>query len=287
MINISVITCMHGRAHVSRVFAEAMLRLKEKNKDAINLNICVAVSDIESENVCKNYGFNYVVTDNKPLGAKWNRAAELAGTFDNDYVVIFGDDDIPSDDFFNSHVMDAIHRNEPHFGFNQIYFADVQNEKGCIFKYDHLKLVGCGRFISIEAFQRLAINTRFRWAQNYLIGDVPGVCISQTVEWLDMESAIYFRNERLGFIHGEPTFRIWEDHLNKSLDRCIEMRLVRLGYLPKVIDTGLPVITDLKSGVNIWQYDHISPLSVAVPYDQALSSLSEKEKQIVRSWKTN
>ena len=112
---------MHGRAHVSRVFAEAMLRIKELNKSRINLRVCVAVSDNESEQVCKDYGFDYVVTDNKPLGAKWNRAAELAGTFDNDYVVIFGDDDIPSDNLFNSLVMDAIHRGETHFGFNQIY----------------------------------------------------------------------------------------------------------------------------------------------------------------------
>jgi len=283
-MKINVITAMHQRADVSRVFLESFERIKKECPEhEINIFAALSDRDTDSENLCVKYGVKYVVTENKPLGKKWNQAAYLACSEEADYFLIFGDDDIPSTELFKGKFAEAMNRGDHHFGVNQVYFYSVEEKVGTIFKYQNPRLVGCGRFISSYAMEKISLNVKFRWwiesGKEYL----PTHKLCNTLMTESLMDANFFQATQYGHIIGDAEFRVWQDEINKGLDGCLESRLVKAGFIPLVIETELPIITDLKSGSNIWPYEKMKCLGTQVGAEQCLSFLPPSEVEMINS----
>ena len=70
--DITFVTCFHGRAWLSEIFLEHTLGMGPVVAGC-------SKGDFENIALCERYGVPHVVVENRPLGAKWNAAWELAG----------------------------------------------------------------------------------------------------------------------------------------------------------------------------------------------------------------
>lgn len=147
--NILILTAMHKRPKVSKLFAMAINRWIKASPLNYNIFILAAVSDDESEQVCKDFDISYIYTENKSVSHKWNVAMTEAMNLTWDYVMITGDDDLYSDEFWN-HIESRINLKVDYFGLRSIYFYEPQTKEACKFKYPFDKMIGCGRFMSRE-----------------------------------------------------------------------------------------------------------------------------------------
>lgn len=145
-MNICILTCMNKRHSISEMYAKGITKFKEKSPYEILLVACI--SEKESEKICNDYGINYTYAENKTTGYKFNRALEFALTFEWDYLMIMGDDDIIDADSWQliNPLIDSLN---PYFGFDRIYFHHLAtgNSMKYIIEEPHGGVIGCGRFI--------------------------------------------------------------------------------------------------------------------------------------------
>jgi len=261
---------MHNRPEVSRIFLES-LKLNQKNNPQVELKVFAAVSDDESARLCREYDVTFTVCENKPLGRKWNEAAYMACSYDADYFMITGDDDLYADEYFRGENMAAMILGVPHFGTDSVYFYSTEEKRGSLFQYTSPRLIGAGRFISESAMSRIGLSIKFKWWQPYLSAQLPGSMPGNVTEFMSLEEAEYFQAVNMGIKVHDTEFRLWLDDINKGLDGCIEGRLVRSGVMPVKNKTALPLIVDLKTGKNIWGFDKMKYLGTEVGAEQALS----------------
>lgn len=71
-------------------------------------------------------------------------------------------------------------------------------------------------------------------------------------------------------------YKLWSDGINRGLDNDSTFRLARNGFLEKRVSLPEPVAIDIKSEVNIHQYD-FTPGGVPYDYTKAISGLSYAE----------
>ena len=141
---VCILTCMNKRHSISEMYAKGIQRFA-KGHDVI---LVACISEEESKPICDKYSINYTQQENKTIGYKWNRGLEFALTFEWDYLMIMGDDDIIDEDAWNL-INPKIENEVKYFGFDRIYFHHLQS--GDSMKYiiaePHGGIIGCGRFI--------------------------------------------------------------------------------------------------------------------------------------------
>lgn len=73
-------------------------------------------------------------------------------------------------------------------------------------------------------------------------------------------------------------YKLWTDTRNQSLDMDSNAALIRSGFACVEINTA-PHIIDLKTGTNIWSFDHVARHGMFVPLSSALYGTKEATKQ--------
>lgn len=134
-MRIHILTALWKRPEITRICFEGIKRL--------GLPATAAISEESYIEMCEEYGIDWVMTPNRPLGDKWNVGMKQALKKKWDYVMILGSDDIVSDSLLNVY--------KPYlgryymFGVDSLYFY----HKGEIIFFDyHLKMsVGAGRML--------------------------------------------------------------------------------------------------------------------------------------------
>ena len=110
--------------------------------------LVACISEPESEKICNDYGIKFTYAENLTTGYKFNRALEYALTFEWDYLMIMGDDDIIDADSWQL-INPLIEKLNPYFGFDRIYFHHLSTNDSMkyIIEEPHGGVIGCGRFI--------------------------------------------------------------------------------------------------------------------------------------------
>lgn len=123
-MKIGILTCMWRRPEVFRMFAAGMNRLKSKF-DIITLS--VGSEGAQSRQLCQEAGINYLEFPNKPLGAKFNAGMSVMKSFNPDYVMIMGSDDVLSTATFQK-IWDYCEKGCDKVGFTDLYFFDLYEQ---------------------------------------------------------------------------------------------------------------------------------------------------------------
>jgi len=145
-MRIVITTLIWKRPELFKIWATSICRLINSFPN-INFDVLVAGSEgIESENLVRLYGFDYLETPNEPLGLKANLRLKECQKYKSDYVLFFG-----SDDFMNNKTF-AFILEKMEKGFEEIAPMDL-------FIYDSISkrlVYSCG-YINERKGERLAI----------------------------------------------------------------------------------------------------------------------------------
>lgn len=138
-MEVAVIVPVWKRPEITRVCFE--------NLKKTGLRVICAVSEDWAMCMCQEYGFDYVYTENSPLGRKKNKLMEYALTFEWDKVMEFGSDNLCD----LSKLKDYLSIPSDHYAVNSIYF--VQDGKAKYYNVNN-KIWGAMRVMSREAVEK-------------------------------------------------------------------------------------------------------------------------------------
>jgi hypothetical protein len=288
-MNLTILTCMHLRYDVSRLFCIGLHRFIMQAPIPINIRVVAAVTDQTSADICKEFDFDFVITENKPIGRKWNVALHKAMVCEEyqqpAYVMIMGDDDLIASEIWPQ-AWAHMQKQTPYFGIQGCMYLDTATGAACSFTYTQPnKVMGAARWISAEIIKRTSFMVNSRFTVDSRVGDI----------YYQMGQSYWIPNHIHQYLHslgkviackGEAKIEHWDNHLLKGLDNCSECNIAfRTGELAQIITPpdGKFYLMDCKSSQNIWAYRKISQQPGAKPFDpeQALWFLSDAEKEYI------
>lgn len=286
-VDILVYTAMNDRHTVSRLFCMSMKRFID-NFRLYSFKVFAVVSKQESVDMCNEFKFDSFMTENSPLGRKFNKGLEIAmERYDFKYVLIMGDDDILLDKaalYYHR----VIEQNVLYGGFRSLYFWKPSEYKAMNYSYtarglSDNKLIGCGRIIHKEAIEAAGWRQDIQISRQISQGRIIGKISPGFVYQFSHKITKYLCDMKFGRIAGEPYFGLWDDQQEKALDNESEMRLIFAGYMPKVITprNEEPLAIDVKSGTNIWPFERYSEYGEDVNELELTGQLSNVENYYV------
>ena len=81
---------------------------------------------------------------------------------------------------------------------------------------------------------------------------------------------------------GDRRFRLWKPELMTGLDHFSEMGLLLNGYEPVPLPLARPLITDVKTERNIWNFEHLRARGTAVKVREATSFFTREESRYIK-----
>lgn len=158
-MKVCFVTAVWKRPEIFQLFAKGINNLKYWFPD-VEIEVAVSGSEgYQSEQMVKYHGFHYVETPNTPLGAKMNKALQLASKTNADYYILVGSDDIVHHDLFAKYLLGM------KAGFDYIYLIDCyfyNNDtqqsmfwKGYLKPHNRGDALGAGRVLSKQIMQKI------------------------------------------------------------------------------------------------------------------------------------
>lgn len=282
MTRILILTAMHERADVSELFCLSARRFIEFWKEKYLITVCALISDRESEELCNRYNIVVIPTPVSPLGTKFNVGLEnIMQKFSFDYLLQISDDDVFSPELLEWYEP-AILGQIPYFGIKELYFIEAISNRAIHFKYHYPtnKLVGCGRMFLHSAIRRTAYKVQLLCLKTRVHNGVN--LVKDKILFIPEYQAQYLDAMRFGKIISGPQFTLWKSDQIRGMDSESEINLVLNNYMPVVVKTNRPLITDIKSDVNIWKFDDLSSFGENVEPSEAQHFWSDQEKAYYR-----
>lgn len=217
----------------------------------LGLPIFAVVSEDWAEDLCKEFNADYVRTENKPLGLKFNKGLEGALKKDFDYLMTFNSDTLINPELlkvYEYYMKEGIGL----IGVDKVYFVQDNQAKHVDYQY---QIIGAGRMISKEALEvAKQVKVRFLKSVGGIISGYPS-----EEKFIPVHRAISGHRSGILEIIGEERIMLWADEKNRALDGSSNTRLIHDGVSNKCIDIGkYPYVIDLKGDENIWKYDDIN-----------------------------
>jgi hypothetical protein len=276
-MHIQILTAMHKRHTMSWMWAIGITEFMKAAPDGITCSVHVAISEEESLDICKEYGFTFTRHPNSPLGKKINTALKDSLSQQWDYLLIMGDDDFISPLAWNDY-LPLLQSNYPYFGYGNILFYSPQANRARVFDYGLSgaanKLIGCGRMVHRQVVEQCAWHMEIVFKKEYHHGGVSfhaGIKLAQPVY-----RAMYLVNLGVADKAGDPFFEFWNPSLHRGLDNDSEVRLLFNGHAPIRLMPDAPRMVDVKAENNIWPFAHYLGLSVAADVQPVLDILGPK-----------
>jgi len=274
-MKICLTTCMHQRSAVTRLFLMRFVKLQAYCRlIGIDLSMASAVTkgDKESAALCDEFGVRYIPFENKPLGAKWNAAINLALSLVPDYIVITGDDDLISTKYFDL-LKSRVGNWSMNFG---VWTAYVLEKKRCgMFKHKERRPIGSGTCLDAVELKELVSYLPFEWHRSAKGSEFDRKPILSWHLAHHLEKLLY------GKISGPSQVRLFPDQINSALDFNRDIILADRGIIIETIETEEPLIVCIKSGKNIWDLQSMYMHSQAkeANFDTAFSMLDKEEQE--------
>lgn len=283
-MKILIYTAMNQRHKVSRLWALGIKRFIAAAPDGVECQVLAVITEDESVAICREFGFEFLRHPNLPLGKKFNAGLNHAmQTMHWDYLLLLGDDDLISSEAW-AHLLPVMQQGYPYCGFNSIYFYSPGQQKARKFSYADQgcpdKLIGCGRIFRRDILDHVCWNLQVNFRAPYRTGgcEYPAnVKITMPV----YKATYLYQLKAAEIVSEKPFFAFWKDEQNKGLDNESEVRLLMNGFQPYVIATDKPMMTDVKTGMNLWGFDHFLSLGTAAEPDDATNFMGEDEQDYI------
>lgn len=131
-----------------------------ENISQLNCPVFVGVSEQWAADLCEQYGFEYIMIDNLPLGEKKIRTLELGFRSNKRWTHLI---ELGSDDFFHPTNMSALlnygyDKGYDVWGVNQMYVLSEDGKKAMYLAYspsNKIKVLGAGRIIKRTVLHHL------------------------------------------------------------------------------------------------------------------------------------
>lgn len=138
------------RRNITRLCYEGLKRVYSAAPKELTIETLIVCSEKDDNDLAVSYGFDTYITENRPLGGKFNRGMLHAlEQYNFDYVLQLNSDDVLSVDFwklFERPLSETMH----FFGVDRVYFYD--SNTGDIREF--LYTLGCGiRFIRRDVIE--------------------------------------------------------------------------------------------------------------------------------------
>lgn len=158
-LKVVVFTPIWGRHDIVKIWQKGVERIKNYNPQVFEIIPFCMVSNKEDRELIESFGYDYIETENKPLGRKHNKGLEALKDREFDYILQLGSDDLITNEYLH-YLLSPMLSREPVFGVNRLLFCEPSTEKACRFELttqDNI-LIGAGRCISYEAIEALNFN---------------------------------------------------------------------------------------------------------------------------------
>lgn len=153
-MKIAILTAMHGRHELNKIFASAMARIR--NNFGIQTYVATTVGDQANASICVDNGFGLVCTKNNFVSNKLNKGLELLFKDEWTHVMILGSDDFPSNKLIEEHLK---HPYVDFLALSDLWFWGLNPKRAGYgeFMYWHggSARIGAGRLISRKVIEAL------------------------------------------------------------------------------------------------------------------------------------
>lgn len=286
-MKLHALACFHIRPQLHEIFVAG---LKNANITSATF-VCNSDYDggkedkIRLRELSEKYGITtqIVLAPNNPVSNKHNYGLSRSLELDWDALVIMGSDDLISPE--GVELLKENLKQKTYVGFNQVHFLNSETFEWIKYKYEDRRLVGCGRAIRRDVFDRISrVSTiTFRKEQ-----EIAGAIYEKNYPF-DFPEPVALYLESIGFakiVSREARFKgLWESGLNRSLDHSSEMHLAMLGYAPHVIKTDRVHLIDIKTNQNVTFWGNLFTKSEVANKDEAMWFLSEDIRVMISKLK--
>lgn len=110
------------------------------------LRVLCVISESEYIKTCDDYGFNWIYTDNNPLGAKINKGIRRAMEFKWNYLMMMNSDDVIKAELLDKWYEPFFEKQEKFFGISTVTYVNFYTGEAVEFDYEYTVL-GIGKCI--------------------------------------------------------------------------------------------------------------------------------------------
>jgi hypothetical protein len=130
LMKFAIVTAVWKRPEVFEYFAEGIKNLISSQPSHEFRTFIAGSEGEQSKQMVEKHGFDYVEIPNNPLAKKHNTAVRLAKSWQPDYVLCLGSDDILSPSAFLSYLkIISTDRTVDIIGTTDLYFYDLMSER--------------------------------------------------------------------------------------------------------------------------------------------------------------
>jgi len=260
-IKVLCLTALWQRPEITAICFRGLCRLREEFDIT-----ALAVHSGGFEELCQLYDVIPLEHKNLPLGKKWNAGLREALKYDWDYLLTLGSDDLLSNELLRNYTWQ-----DEAAGINRCGILDTLTGETAIF--DNSYAIGCGRVIRRDVIERLGdmVTVKYRECHVGPFGVItPGKQITISRHFLDRIGQAEIISEE------KTTPKLWGDDLNQGLDYSSDCLLNANGVIQKIYPSDKILALDLKSGVNIWPFEHYTKKEFTIDW------LSKEEEDAIR-----
>ncbi|MGR3220866.1 MAG: hypothetical protein ACUZ8H_13770 [Candidatus Anammoxibacter sp.] len=240
------------RPEITEICFKGIQRLKQYNPHLYRINTVAVVSEGWAKKLCDKYGIKWVYAENDPLGAKLNTGMDYVMEQDFDYLMTLGSDDLIDNKLLEIY-RPYMDKGTEIFGTDKVCF--VEGNKAKMVDYN-LTIAGAGRFIKKTILQKVCVNN-VKVEYTCSMGGSLGVFTQGDIGWIKKHRAFPMERKDVIKILDPAKFNLWHPDRQSALDNNSNMKLITAGASNKFIDIKEPLIVDIKSDINIWNYDYI------------------------------
>ena len=227
------------------------------------------ISEPEMKPLCDKYGVMSVFHENTPLGRKKNFLLQEALKLNFDYLMELNSDDIIKNELVDKYIQ-LIKNGVDYVTLRNFCYMD--SKTGHMNQIDSQTAFAIGKLVKRELVEKAATVVGVRMFKTLLLK----TGVVQEGEIYDLRPDIAEKMIRGGnaeLVHGET--RLWANHLNRGLDNSADNRMRTHGLISYGLRTEEPYAVDIKSDVNIWNFN--PTYGVKYPWEDFKKGLSEIE----------
>lgn len=131
---------------------DGLVELIQKTKH--ELKVTCVISEEYYEEVCKGYGFDFVYTENDPLGAKINAGIAHAMQNEFDYLMMMNSDDIIKAELLDKYYEPFFESLNPFFGIEKVTYVNFYTKEAREYRYG-FSILGIAKCIRRDVVERV------------------------------------------------------------------------------------------------------------------------------------
>lgn len=280
-MKIRIFVTVWKRPEITKLCLQGIRRL-QKYKPEWDIKPFFVVSEDWAEEWCEKERVDHIWVENDPLGRKMNLGLEAAMELDFTHLMFFNSDTIIANELLDIYEpylegKEKVFGGEiEFFGIDKVHFVDLEGGRAKLVDYS-MTLCGAAKVISRKFLEKYAWRVKVEWLDSYS-GSNGSWGMGETT-WAPLFQAEEMEGQGMVEIISKPKYTIWDTDRGDTIDHQFLDRILFTGkQVPnRCIDIGVkPLAFDIKSDVNIWDYDSIKGDQVTpVNFEEVIKNIPE------------